>query len=130
MYNLEMTDLHKIEVKTRKYTFNYATDGSKENPLEATYAALAGCAGVYTLKACKKLNVSPMGIKISGKPFLDKTNPSMLSKWITVVSFPEGWNDENKQVVLAEIQKCAVKELITHGPQVEFLTEETAQIEF
>lgn len=129
MYDLEVTDLQKLEVRTRKYSFHYAIDGSKENPLEATYAALSGCAGVYTLKACKKLGVSPLGIKISGKPFLDKSNPLMMTKWFTSIQFPLGWVEENKQLVIQEIQRCAVKELIAHGPQIEFLTEESSEIQ-
>lgn len=128
MYNLEISDLHKLEVKTRKYSFHYATDGSKENPLEATYAALSGCAGVYALKACKKLDISPLGIKISGRPFMDKTNPSMITKWVTNIQFPEGWQEEHKQLVIQSIQQCAVKELIAHGPQIDFVTEEVAEL--
>lgn len=128
MYNLEINDLAKLEVKSRKYTFNYAIDGSKENPLDATYAALAGCAGVYTLKACKKMNLSPFGIKISGKPFMDKTNPSMITKWVTDIQFPEGWNEENKAQVIKEIQHCAVKEMITHGSTIEFLTVDVSAV--
>ncbi|MDG0816693.1 OsmC family protein [Bdellovibrio svalbardensis] len=114
-------------MKSRKFTFHYATDGSKENPLEATYAALAGCAGVYALKACKKKDLSALGIKISGKPYLDKTNPSMITKWVTEVQFPTGWKQEDKEFVMAEIQKCAVKEMIAKGQQVEFVTEEVVE---
>lgn len=127
MFNLEITELAHLEVKSRKHTFHYATDGSKENPLEATYAALAGCAGVYALKACKKLNLSPVGIKIEGKPYLDKANPLMLMKWVTTVQFPEGWADQNKKVVLEEIQHCAVKEMMARGAQIEFLVEDLSQ---
>ncbi len=126
MFNLEIKDPNKIEVSSRKYTFTYATDGSKENPLEATYAALAGCAGVYALKACKKRELNPLGIKISGKPFVDRANPNMMSKWVTTISFPQDWPDADKKFVKEEIQACAVKELISHGQQIEFLTEETS----
>lgn len=124
MFDLEIKDPHRIEVSSRKYTFTYATDGSKENPLEATFAALAGCAGVYALKACKKRDLNPLGIKITGKPFMDKANPAMISKWITTVSFPQDWRDEDKHFVKEEIQACAVKELITQGQHIDFLTEE------
>ena len=124
MYDLIIEDPAKIQVKSKRHSFHYAIDGTKENPIEATYAALAGCAGVYALKACKKLNLSPMGIKISGKPYMDKVNPLMISKWITDITFPEGWSDENKQKVIGEIQKCAVKEMISKGFEISFLTEE------
>ena len=126
MFNLELTDSVHIEVKTRKHSYHYAIDGSKPNPLEATYAALAGCAGVYTLKACKKLNLDPTGIKISGKPFLDKANPMVLSKWISTVAFPLQWTETNKAFVLNEISQCAVKELIQNGLDIEFSTEEAS----
>lgn len=124
MYNLEINDPTNIEVKSKKFTFHYAIDGSRENPLEATYAALAGCAGVYALKACKKRELSALGIKISGKPYLDKANPSMITKWVTEVQFPTGWKQEDKDFVLEQIQMCAVKEMITKGHQIEFETEE------
>ena len=125
MYDLEITDGSKLQVHSKKHSFEYAIDGSKANPIEATYAALAACAGVYALKACKKLGLSPFGIKISGKPYMDKTNPLMISKWVTNISFPEGWNDENKSLVIDEIQKCAVKEMISKGFEIDFHTEET-----
>lgn len=128
MYDLEVTNATSIEVKSKKFTFNYAIDGSKENPLEATYAALAGCAGVYALKACKKMNISPLGIKISGRPYMDRTNPSMITKWVTAISFPADWNEENKNFVITEIQKCAVKEMISKGSTIEFTTEEVETV--
>ena len=124
MYNLEVSDDKHLEVKSRKFNFHYAIDGSKENPIEATYAALAGCAGVYAIKACKKMHLSPIGIKIAGKPYMDRMNPLMLAKWMTTISFPEGWSEENKQVIISEIQKCAVKEMISKGFEIEFVTEE------
>jgi hypothetical protein len=40
------------------------------------------------------------------------------------VQFPDGWEAQDKETVLAEIQKCAVKELIHHGPDIEFITQE------
>ena len=129
MYNLEINDLTNLEVKARKHTFHYSTDGSKENPLEATYAALAACAGVYALKACKKMNLSPLGIKISGKPYTDKTNPAMITKWVTDISFPQGWSDESKTHVIKEIEQCAVKEMMSKGFTIEFATLETIGLE-
>lgn len=124
MYNLEINDPTRLRVNSKKFAFDYAIDGSRENPIEATYAALAGCAGVYALKACKKMNLSPMGIKITGKPYMDRANPLMLSKWVTHISFPDGWSEENKQIIIGEIQKCAVKEMISKGFEIDFVTEE------
>jgi uncharacterized OsmC-like protein len=126
MYDLEISDSSKLEVHNKKHVFEYSIDGSKANPIEATYAALSACAGVYAIKACKKMNLSPMGIRISGKPYLEKTNPLMISKWLTSISFPHGWTEENKALVIGEIQKCAVKEMISKGVEIEFLTEETS----
>lgn len=124
MYQLEISNDKQLQVNSRKFTFTYAIDGTKENPIEATYAALAGCAGVYAIKACKKMNLSPLGLKISGKPYMDRTNPLMLAKWITAINFPAGWSEENKAIIIAEIQKCAVKEMISKGFEIEFATEE------
>lgn len=124
MYNLEIDDLSKLEVKSRKHSFRYSIDASAPNPIEATYAALAGCAGVYTLKACKKLQISPLGIKISGKPYLDNSNPLMITKWVTQIQFPQHISVEHRAIIKNEVQKCAVKEMILNGSGIEFNTED------
>lgn len=123
MYTTTLNDTSFIDVKSRKHSFHYATDHSLANPLEAAYASLVGCAGVYTLKAAKKLAKSVEGIKIEGKLILKPENPSVPQKWITTVQFPEDWTVEEKIMILNEIKKCAVKELIQKGSQIEFLEE-------
>lgn len=122
MYTVEINS-PQISVHTKSHSYLYAVDGSLPNPLEATYAALAGCAGVYTLKACKKLGKPTEGIKISGRPTSRIDNPLSISKWTTLVEFPEGWSIEDKNYVIDAIQKCAVKELITSGQNIQFSTE-------
>lgn len=133
MFKLEMSDSNQITVQTRKYTYNYSIDGSLANPLEATYAALAGCAGVYTLKAAKKMGKSAEGIQINCKSVIKPENPSLPTKWITEVTFPEGWNLEEKKIILSAIKNCAVKDLIQNGSNIDFVTEEkidsSAQVE-
>ncbi|WP_415062601.1 OsmC family protein [Bdellovibrio sp.] len=122
MFGVEISSPN-IFVKSKNHSYTYAVDGSLPNPLEATYAALAGCAGVYALKVCKKLAKSPEGIKITCRPVNRADNPLTLSKWTTVIEFPEGWSEEEQNLVLAEVQKCAVKELISTGSQIQFVTE-------
>lgn len=122
MYTVEINSPN-ISVKTKSHSYFYAVDGSLPNPLEATYAALAGCAGVYTLKACKKLGKSTDGIEISGRPTSRIDNPSTLSKWTTIIKFPEGWSNEERKYVIEAVEKCAVKELISSGHQIQFSVE-------
>ena len=50
MFNVTLSNDARIEVRAPRHSYVYATDGSLPNPLESTYAALAGCAGVYARK--------------------------------------------------------------------------------
>lgn len=117
-----------IDVTTKSgKNFHYATDGSLANPLEATFAALAGCAGVYTLKACKDLGVSAEGIEIETIPKknLSQTfNVFGVNAFLTNVHFPEHFTSQQKEVILESIKNCAVKELMKNGNIVEFSVEE------
>ncbi|GIL21262.1 MAG: hypothetical protein BroJett041_23760 [Candidatus Jettenia caeni] len=124
MFSLTLTDTQKIDVQSRKHTYNYAMDGSLPNPLEATYAALAACAGVYTHKAAKKLNKSVAGIQIECKSVVSSANPLIPAKWVTEITFTAEWNQEEKQAVIDSVAMCAVKELIAHGQSIEFVTVE------
>lgn len=124
MFNTTLTDYTHIQVSSRKHQYDYATDGSKPNPLESTYASLAGCAGVYAIKAAKKLNKEVAGIKISSRPVTKPESPTVIGRWVTQVEFPEGWTHEEKDLVLSEVKKCAVKELLVMGHEIEFVTEE------
>ena len=124
MYTLFLNDSPVINVQGRKHQYNFATDGSLPNPLDMAYATLAGCAGVYAKKACKKLEKSAEGIQILGKIVAKPENPSQVQKWVATVQFPSGWQEQEKQMVLDEIQHCAVKELIKNGQDIVFLTEE------
>ena len=51
MYSLTLDASPRIPVQGGKHSVAYATDGSLMNPLEAFYAALAGCAGP-TKRSC------------------------------------------------------------------------------
>lgn len=123
MFKIEMNDTNKIKVKTRKFEYDYAVDGSLANPLEATYAALAACAGVYTLKAAKKLGKSTLGIEIHCKSVIKPENPTLPAKWLTEITFPEDWNESEQALILSAVKDCAVKELIQKGAQIEFVTQ-------
>ncbi|MFA6970558.1 MAG: OsmC family protein [Gallionella sp.] len=124
MYQLSMTDASQIHVHYKNHIVSYGVDGSLPNPLEATYAALAGCAGVYTRKACKTLGISAEGIAISCKPVVRQGNMLIPARFMTEVSFPERVTGEQRQRILDEISHCAVKQLIHDGAQIEFVTSE------
>ncbi len=122
MYQLSLTDANQIHVHYKNHTVSYGLDGSLPNPLEATYAALAGCAGVYSRKACKSLGISAEGIEINCKPVVRQGNMLIPARFVTEVSFPERITMEQRQCILAEISQCAVKRLIHDGAQIEFVT--------
>lgn len=124
MYQLSMTDASQLHVHYKSHVVSYGVDGSLPNPLEATYAALAGCAGVYARKACKSLGISAEGIEISCKPVVRQGNMLVPARFLTEVSFPERIGAEQRQRILDEISHCAVKQLIHDGAQIEFVTSE------
>lgn len=124
MYQLSMTDDSQLHVHYKNHVVSYGVDGSLPNPLEATYAALAGCAGVYTRKACKALNISAEGIEINCKPVIRQGNMLIPARFLTEVGFPERITPEQRQRIIEEISKCAVKQLIHDGAQIEFVTSE------
>lgn len=124
MYQLSMTDDNQLHVQYKHHTISYGVDGSLPNPLEATYAALAGCAGVYARKACKALGISAEGIAISCKPVVRQGNMLIPARFVTEVSFPERIMAEQRLRILDEITQCAVKQLIHNGAQIEFVTSE------
>ncbi len=124
MYQLAMTDGNQLHVHYKNHTVSYGVDGSLPNPLEATYAALTGCAGVYTRKACKTLDISAEGIEISCKPVVRQGNMLIPARFLTEVSFPERVTAQQRVAILQEISRCAVKLLIHDGAQIEFVTTE------
>jgi uncharacterized OsmC-like protein len=126
MYELRLDDSKQLHVAYKGHTISYSTDGSLPNPLEATYAALAGCAGVYSRKACKALDISAEGIEISCKPVVRAGNTAMPARFLTEVRFPERFTAEQRQRVLEEISHCAVKQMIHDGAQVEFVTSDVS----
>jgi uncharacterized OsmC-like protein len=120
MYSLELDGGQKITVSHRSHLSAYAMDGSLPNPLEAFYATLAGCAGVYAHKACAKLGLDSAGIAISCRPFAPPGNPLALKKFKTTVRFPERFDSEQRAAILARIAHCAVKEIVQVGSAIEF----------
>lgn len=124
MFQLTLSDSKKIDVHYKNHLISYGSDGNFPNPLEATYAALAGCAGVYSYKACKALGISADRIKIDCKPVVRAGNILLPSRFVTEVRFPECITAEQRQSILEEINRCAVKQLIHNGAGVEFVTSE------
>jgi uncharacterized OsmC-like protein len=124
MYQLTLNDSNQIHVHYKNHIVSYGLDGSLPNPLEATYAALAGCAGVYSRKACKALGISADGIAISCKPVVHTANALIPARFVTEVCFPERITSEQRQQILEEISRCAVKVLIHDGANIEFVTSE------
>ncbi|MCB0368798.1 MAG: OsmC family protein [Bdellovibrionales bacterium] len=122
MFKVQIDDTNEIQVQTRKFNYKYAIDGSLANPLEATYAALAGCAGVYALKAARKLQKPATGIEIHCKSVVKPDNPGLPAKWVTEITFPDNWTDEEQSKILSSIKECAVKELLQHGQHIDFVT--------
>jgi uncharacterized OsmC-like protein len=120
MYSLELTGGEQIAVNHRNHVSTFAMDGSLPNPLEALYAALAGCAGVYAHKACKKLGLNSQGITISCRPFAPPGNPLALKRFKTTVSFPENFSEDQRTAILQSIAHCAVKEIIQAGSSIDF----------
>lgn len=127
MYRLELNDSNQIHVHYKDHTISYGLDGSLPNPLEATYAALAGCAGVYSKKACKALEISAEGIGISCKPMV-RSGTLVPRRFLTEVSFPERFTPAERQRILDEISHCAVKQIIAGGADIEFVTNEVTAV--
>jgi len=126
MYQLALNDSNQIQVRYKNHSIIYGLDGSLPNPLEATYAALAGCAGVYSRKACKALGISAEGIGINCKPVVRSGNPLIPTRFVTEVSFPVRITPAERQHILGEVSRCAVKQLIHEGEQIEFITNDTS----
>jgi uncharacterized OsmC-like protein len=124
MYQLTLNDSNQVRVSYKNHVINYGLDGSLPNPLEATYAALAGCAGVYSRKACKALEISADGIEINCKPVVRNGNTFVPTRFVTEVQFPERFTAVQRERILEEISNCAVKRLIHEGAQIEFITTE------
>lgn len=123
MYKLKLDGTPKLDVSYRNHTLSYSTNGSLPNPLEATYAALAGCAGVYAMKACKALGVSAEGIDIDVKPVVGAGNPLMPVRIVTTLAFPPRFSAEQRSAITDAVSQCAVKELIRAGASVEFVAD-------
>jgi uncharacterized OsmC-like protein len=113
----------KIDVLSKNHRYQYSTDGSVPNPLESTYAALAGCAGVYAKKACRELAIDDTGIAISLRIVAKAGQPLVPARFVTTVAFPDNFDDEQQAAVLRSIEKCAVKAIIQAGPAIEFAAE-------
>lgn len=131
MYRLDLDESPLLRVRFRNHTVEYATDGSLPNPLEAAYATLAGCAGVYARKACKALGISAAGISIDCKPVVQLAgNRAVPARFVTEVRFPDHIPAAQRAAILEEIDRCAVKQLIHEGAGIEFVSRaaETADV--
>jgi len=123
MFKLTLEPGARIDVQARNHHYLYATDGSLPNPLESTYAALAGCAGVYAKKACRELAIDDAGIAISLRVVGKAGQPLIPSRIVTTVAFPGRFDEAQQAAVLQSIEKCAVKALIQVGADIEFTVE-------
>lgn len=124
MYQLDLDGSKQFTVHYKNHTLSYSTDGTLPNPLEATFAALAACAGVYANKACKALGISAEGIAIDCKPVTSVNNMIVPTRFVSAVRFPAHFTPEQRQRVLDDIAECAVKKLIHDGSSIEFLSVE------
>lgn len=120
MYATVVDNTPIIKVNSAKHEASYSVNGSLMNPLEAFYAALAGCAAVYAKKACKELGVPAAGIEINCKPFTGPGGPLTLAKFKSEVRFPEHFTAEQKAKIIESIAHCAVKEIVIDGPAIDF----------
>jgi ribosomal protein S12 methylthiotransferase accessory factor len=116
----------KIDVQGKTHRYQYSTDGSVPNPLESTYAALAGCAGVYAKKSCRELGIDDTGIAISLRVVAKAGQPLVPARFVTTVTFPARFDEEQRAAVLRSIEKCAVKAIIQAGPAIDFTVESAA----
>lgn len=128
MYDIKLNDSDTIEVKTRKHNYFYSTNGSLPNPLEATYAALTGCAAVYLKKAATKMQKSVVGIEIKCRSLIQPQNPMIPTKWMTQINFTPDWSESERTQAIEMVGQCAVKELISKGYDIEF--EITSSVDF
>jgi uncharacterized OsmC-like protein len=126
MYSVTVENSPVITVAGGKHAATYAMDGSHMNPLEAFYAALAGCAAVYAKKACKELGIPADGIHIDCKPFAGSGGPLSLAKFKTEVRFPPEFSPEQRTKVLQAISQCAVKKIVECGDEISFSVVESA----
>ncbi len=126
MYQLTLDGSAQFQVRYKNHQLNYSVDNSFVNPLEATYAALAGCAGVYARKAAQTLGISTEGIDIHCKPVVRSGNMLIPQRFVTDVTFPDRINSEQRAAILESIRHCAVKELVQQGSKVEFVTNDVS----
>lgn len=124
MYTTVVDNGSRIKVKAGKHQADFSLDGSLMNPLEGFYATLAACAAVYAKKACQTMGISAQGIEIDCKPFAGVGGPLKLAKFRTEVRFPAAFSADQKTAVLESIAKCAVKEVVTEGGNIEFTVTE------
>ncbi len=120
MYTTVVDNTPLIKVNSAKHEANYSVNGSLMNPLDAFYASLAACAAVYAKKACKELGIPAVGIEIACKPFAGPGGPLTLAKFKSDVRFPEHFTAEQKAKILDSIMHCAVKDIVAHGPDIDF----------
>lgn len=120
MYHVELHSGPRIDVGYRNHAFSYSVNNSLPNPLEAFYASLAGCAGVYAKKACGKLGISDEGIAINVRPVVNANNLMMPEKVVTSVTFPDHIDSEARAAIIESIAHCAVKEVVKFGADIQF----------
>ena len=120
MFAVTVNDTPEIIVQARTKSMRFALDTSGMNPLEAFYATLAGCAAVYTKKACKELGISAEGIAINCRPSAGKGGPLTLGRFETELTFPARVTPEQREAIVTSVAHCAVKEVVKDGAAIDF----------
>jgi len=123
MFSLTLAPGSHVDVHSKHHEYHFATDGSLPNPLESTYAALAGCAGVYAKKACRELGIDDSGIAISMRNVVRSGQTLIPARIVTTVDFPDRFDSAQRDAVLRSIEKCAVKAVVQQGADIEFVVE-------
>lgn len=116
MFTLSLTDSPRLAARDRRgRNYVWATDGSLPNPLEATLAAVAGCAGVFAQKACHAQGVSAEGIEIGVRPRSQPGNPLAITAIEIDVLLPAALDTAQRAAVLASVEDCPVKAMLQAG---------------
>ena len=84
----------------------------------------ATVADIRSIRARAYAIIRAAGIEIACTPFAGPGGPLTLGKYRTEVRFPEGFSAEQKVAVLDAIAKCAVKEVVRGGANIEFIIAE------
>jgi len=72
------------------------------------------------MESCRALGISEEGISVTVRPMVRPADPSMPTRISTIVAFPSRIGPEQREAILAAIDKCTVKKLLLNGINVSF----------